>query len=60
MAFALDRLLVANSVAGMVVAYLLASLAFGIGGYVLIGDELRASLLRLRRGNIPSPLAREG
>jgi hypothetical protein len=44
----------------MVVAYLLASLAFAIGGYVLIGDELRASLLRLRRGNIPSPLAREG
>jgi hypothetical protein len=56
----MDRLLVPDSVVGMAVAYLLATLAFAIAGYVLIGDELRESLLRLRRGNIPSPLAREG
>jgi len=56
-AFLLDRLLVPESVAGIVVAYLLGSLAFGIGGYLLIGDELRASLLRLRnswRAKAPS------
>jgi hypothetical protein len=47
--FALDRLLVPDAIAGMVFAYLLGSLAFAIGGYVLIGDELRASLERLRR-----------
>jgi O-antigen/teichoic acid export membrane protein len=48
-AFALDRLLVPDSVVGMVLAYLLASLAFAIGAYLLIGDELRESLVRLRR-----------
>jgi O-antigen/teichoic acid export membrane protein len=46
--FALDRLLVPDAIAGVVVAYLLGSLAFAIGGYLLIGDELRASLERLR------------
>ena len=48
-AFALDRLLVPDSIAGIVVAYLLGSAAFAIGGYLLIGDELRESLARLRR-----------
>jgi O-antigen/teichoic acid export membrane protein len=48
-AFALDRLLVPDSVPAIALAYLLGSLAFAIGGYLLIGDELRAALLRLRR-----------
>ncbi|MDQ6712048.1 MAG: oligosaccharide flippase family protein [Candidatus Dormibacteraeota bacterium] len=59
-AFLLDRLLVPDSVVGMAVAYLLATVAFAIGGYLLIGDELRASLARLRHSNVPSPLAGEG
>lgn len=48
-AFLLDRLLLPESIAAIVLAYVLGSLAFAIGGYLLIGDELRESLLRLRR-----------
>jgi O-antigen/teichoic acid export membrane protein len=47
-AFLLDRLLAPDSTIAMAVAYLLGSAAFAIGGYALIGDELRSALLRLR------------
>ena len=48
LSFLLDRLLAPNSTIAMVMAYLLGSAGFAIGGYVLMGDELRAALLRLR------------
>jgi len=54
---------VPDSIAGIVIAYLLGSLAFAIGGYVLIGDELRESLARLRhagRANEPRIAPRTG
>jgi len=62
-AFVLDRLLMPDSIAGIVIAYLLGSLAFVMGGYVLIGDELRESLARLRhagRANEPRIAPRTG
>src|SRR2546423_14795200 len=52
-AFALDRLLVPDSIAGIVVAYLLGSAAFAIGGYLLIGGELRQWRRRRRRAGGP-------
>lgn len=46
-AFILDRLLAPDAVGAIVVGYMVGSIAFIVGAFALIGDDLRAALRRL-------------
>lgn len=46
-AFLLDRLLAPDAVDAILLAYMIGSIAFVVGAFTLIGDDLRAALLRL-------------